>query len=300
MRSIRSITTKMISQKAQNTVQNVSRASGDVLEYYTAQAIIIRGGKIDNDFTRDKLARLSDKLTVENKLIAPVAFFCKMDKFLRDKSILGFEFTTDNDGKSGVTADIKVRVESLGEENTINLSLKRNNHSVKAQRPSGLHKQLPPAGATRYIAGYDRFKKYWLKRLAQYKLFSEIPEPERAKIYESFNHLYAKFINEYQPAEALLTFLLSNDEPNRFMLEWNDAKRKLSVYNCSKVQTPTTVYAEVRKNFITLEFFDADATPFVELSLRLHNASSRITEGFAIKYDTKIVGISNVYPITVY
>lgn len=283
-------------QSVQTTPQNTSRASGDILEYYTAQAIILHKGRPDNEFTRNKLAHLSEKLTDTNRLSAPVAFFRKMGRFFRDKNLLGFEFTTDNDGKLGVCSDLKLRAE----EGNFNLSLKRNNHSVKAQRPSGLHKQLVPEGATRYVAGYARFKKYWLRRLAKYSLFSEIPELERAKMYESFNHLYAKFINEYQPAETLLTFLLSNDEPNRFMIEWNDSKARLSVYNCSKVQTPATVYAEVRKNFITLEFFDADATPFVELSLRLHNASSRITEGFAIKYDTKIVGITNVYPVTVY
>ena len=151
---------------------------------------------------------------------------------------------------------------------------------------------------TGYTSAYKALNDDWFSRLSEYTQFCQIDKDMKLSMLRDFNELYAGHINTNQHRKSdLLDFLTSNKIKNKYIVKWEN--HHLSIYNCAKLNVPDTIYAEVRDNYITLEFFDAECEVILEVSCRLHTAKKDITKNLSIKYDTKIANMERVYDLRV-
>jgi hypothetical protein len=207
-----------------------------------------------------------------------------------------FDVSSDHDGVRGITSDIIVRDEVLHTQ--IGISCKRNNFSIKHQRPGALarHLGLEPSNAAEYMTAYKHITGSFYEECRREGVvtFPAVHEERKRALYREVNALVAHTIAsaEADQQARMIRYILSLDEAlmfgteaTNFIMHWDDKKQddavklyKLCIEHVGRVDS---IHWE--ENTIRIDSGD------VKLSLRLHNASSRITKSVSLKYDTKIV-----------
>ena len=270
-----------------------SRPSGDILEYYFAHTLCLLKVKPSDEYTKEKLIWLLEKVDASDNttLKLRINLLKKISKFIQPLQVESFSLLKDTSGIRGDTTDIRLTTAN----GDINISLKRNNKSVKHQRPSNLSAQL--GTNDNYKLTYRALNAKWYNELQANEIFNNVPADRKILMYREFNKLYARHVNNNQQCRNTFTdFLLSNSIQNKYIVEWNSVKGTVHVYDCKALNYPHTMWAmRVDDTNIMLELFDTDDVPYVALNLRLHNASGRITKTLSIKYDTKILNMKNIY-----
>lgn len=271
----------------------MSRLSGDIFEYYFAHTLWLSGIQPLDSFTREKIRRLSSHLGSDRDIdvSSRKALMKAVSKFISSTLIgaTAFIMMPDTSGKNADATDIRITSTC-----DYNISLKRNNCSIKHQRPSSLESQLK-CKDNEYKPEYKAMNDKWYSQIKHHASYCEMDKNTKINMLRDFNNLYAMYINDNQCSRNnLINFLVSNEVPNKYIVKWT-GKGKLTVYNCTKLVYPTTMYATVDDNYITLEFFDADDEPYLEITCRLHTAKKEITKNLSLKYDTTIKDIEKTY-----
>lgn len=277
-----------------------SRISGDIFEYYVVYVLNMMRVKTHNKYTIEKSEKLLYKMDIGTSMITigkRLVLFKKISRFVKTIGLINtYELINEHVGSIGDATDIRCWVANV----PINISLKRNNHSIKHQRPSNLGRQLQmTVTVIEYNLRYKNLNDKWFK-LFNVDKFSEISKIDKFRMYTEFNNLYAHYININQDCRyQYINFLLANNIQNKYIMEWKDTKNHLLIYDCKTLNYPDVMYAEVDGNNIILEFFIGDDLPYITLKLRLHNASKYITNSLSLKYDTTIIDIKNIYKTTI-
>lgn len=203
-----------------------------------------------------------------------------------------FYMTQDNDGTRGITSDIYV----CNTTTSIGISCKRNNLSIKHQRPRALiqHLMLSKETELEYKTEYDKLigNFYNTANTAKHILFNQVGESKH-KLYSDINELACKYISAAADENKLhlIKFMLSANEKNSFILHYNDKKKSFKV--CQLAKSIDTIESFnvtcVKTNYLEIE---CNTIKFV---LRIHNASSRITKEVSVKYDTKLLDYDSVF-----
>jgi hypothetical protein len=203
-----------------------------------------------------------------------------------------FYMTLDNDGTKGITSDIYV----CNDTTSIGISCKRNNLSIKHQRPRALiqHLMLSKETELQYKTEYDKLigDFFTTSNSAKHILFNQVGNLKN-KLYTDINELACKYI--YAAADEnklhLIKFMLSANEKNAFILHYNDNNKTFKVCKLAKSVNAIESFNVTCKKTNYLEI-ECNTIKFI---LRIHNASSRITKEVSVKYDTKLLDYDSVF-----
>jgi len=205
-----------------------------------------------------------------------------------------FYMTTDSDGKHGITSDVYVCSDTL----SIGISCKRNNISVKHQRPRALiqHLALPKEIELQYKKEYDAFIGDFHNTCCgsdNHTMFRQVSATLKSKLYSDINALACKYVTDAPNDNKLnlIRFILSANESNSYVLHYNDKRKSCKMCQLAKsVDTIETFAVTCRlTNYLDIECNG------IQFSLRIHNASSRRTKEVSLKYDTKLLNYDDVF-----
>ncbi len=200
-----------------------------------------------------------------------------------------FSIASDNDGRNGIVGDI-----IIGNANgdIVSVSCKKNNVSIKHQRPVTLWKHLNMQDRRRieeYKRKYNkivgRFYKYCREK--RFKKFADIKGGAKVKMFREVNELVAETLLSSSKKEVIefMKYLLSLKEPNLYILHYSESKNIVSLYKTwfDFRDDGEDLRIRVLSNTMMELTFQG-----VKLLLRVHNASSRILPTISLKYDTKL------------
>jgi hypothetical protein len=266
-----------------------SRLSGDVIEKTLCDVF----SKLGLECTSvDRLTKLHTKVGgyTPQHLLKPIS---EKISHIIPKDASTFSISSDHDGKKGIVSDVIIH----GEGSTTGISCKRNNFSIKHQRPQALYKQLGLSDMdtqeykTRYASIMNDFYKMCCENGWVY--FKDVPVEKKQELYRNVNTLVMKTIISANAEQktALLNYLISRDDHGYvlyvgqqdndvrlYRYNWGDVMQIKSV-DWKDIETASTILVE---------------TDTIKISLRLHNASSRITKVVSLKYDTSIINIHDI------
>lgn len=278
-----------------------SRSSGDIFEYHVVHSLELLGIKPFNETTkkrRQDLLDAYDKHNQEsiaerikiNKLLDKFIVYCRT---LHNRPFIHYRLNTDNMGKQGIVSDVVI-VDDM--KNDISLSCKKNNLSLKHQRPSNLdsHLQLDEALSTAYREKYKNVNDTLHKEIQAFKTFKDIPYDKKEKVYGCINKLVIETLQEASQTHVarLYEFIVSVEK--KLVLLYDSSARQLKVYNYLLQDIPKSMEVTSKNNnYVCIKFDNG-----LLVQMRLHNASSRITKSLSIKYDTKICNMEEVYHST--
>jgi hypothetical protein len=178
------------------------------------------------------------------------------------------------------------------------ISCKRNNGSVKHQRPRALIQQMSLAISieTEYKAEYDKLVKQFYDECTEAKrtMFNKVGGA-KTKLYADINALVCKYIHS-APDEnklALVKFILSASESNMVVLHYNDKKKALRLL---KLQTSLETIDSFSIQSVSSNTLQITCNN-VKLSLRIHNAKKDITPSVSLKYDSKVLNYDEVFKV---
>jgi len=203
-----------------------------------------------------------------------------------------FYMTLDNDGSKGITSDVYV----CNETSSIGISCKRNNLSIKHQRPRALiqHLMLDKETELLYKTEYDKLIGDFFNTAnsSKHTLFNQVTNLKN-KLYSDINELACKYISAASDENKLhlIKFMLSANEKNSFILHYNDKNKSFKVCKLAiSIDTIKSFNVTCKKtNYLEIE---CNTIKFV---LRIHNASSRIKKEVSVKYDTKLLDYDSVF-----
>lgn len=276
-----------------------SRSSGDRFEYHVVHFLELSGVACLDDDTKQKRCKLLNKFDIHNdtSIKERIVLFKLLNKCIfghvtQRSKITHYKLTSEYEGKNGSVADI-VLVDDQGDKFPI--SCKKNNMSVKHQRPSNLDKQLhlTDDDSSKYRLEYKQVNDEFYNKIKECGTFNKICREIKDQLYTQVNDVVMKYINDANTTsvQAFYKFLLSVEE--KFILQYNDNAKQLTLYDNINVQQPTKMVAKKKNdNYLIVECDNG-----VTLSLRLHNASSKVTKSLSLKYDTKILDATQTYKV---
>lgn len=264
-----------------------SRKNGDIMEHVFANYAKSKYDPID-EYTITKTKSLYNKYHVESESLIKL-MNNKIDDALKDitnDKLTQYILMKDIAGSKGDSSDIKFK---SANGKFVNISCKRNNTSIKHQRCNSLHKQLDlnEDDTKSFIEKYNTLNKKWYDKLENNLHFNEMTNKSKMDLYKEFNELIASYIKK-NDIKKFVEFLTSKGE-NKFIAHWNDKTNRLKIYTCKDIVAKLKDIA-VDNNYITIKL-DND----VNILMRLHTASKRITKTLSLKYDTHIENIDNIY-----
>lgn len=265
-----------------------SRKNGDIMEHVFAN--YAKSSKFDpiNEYTKTKTDTLYNKYHTDSKSLIKL-INGKIDNALKDiatDKLKQYELMKDTAGSRGDSSDIKFK--SINDK-LINISCKRNNTSIKHQRPNSVHNQLSlnDEASKSFKEKYSALNKKWYDKLKNNLHFDEMTSESKMNLYTEFNELTTSYIKNTN-IKKFIEFLTSKGE-NKYIAHWNDKSNKLRIYTCKDIVAKLKDIV-VDNNYITIKLYND-----VNISMRLHTASKRITKTLSLKYDTQIENIDNVY-----
>lgn len=260
------------------------RFVGNMLEYSAARALKLHGGLFRNTYTKEKYERWEriypQELCAKQRMPTPLQF----DAVYKHLSIdlnkpISFELAKDTRMD---TSDLYIYDQT---DKPVALSLKNNNQKLRHQRPKALYKQLElnERATTLFQTDYneinDRYYQMWSSK--GHTLFSQLKMEEKQQMYDEVMDLTIKWLNK-SPLflDRYVRFLLKSTDSNT--LCWYPDKGKFALIDQVKIKS--TSFYEIKKQ-TTFIYISIDK---LEIKIRIHNASSRITRKMQIKYDTSI------------
>lgn len=273
-----------------------SRKSGDNFEYHITKALIDYNSKLEwyDEKSKIKLNKLKEKITnddinlTKNKL-TKLFQYLQIDKYTKIK------FTQDNDGKKNNVSDIELYD---NDGNKIGFSLKKNNISIKHPRPSSFDKQcnLNEATSKEYKESYAKINNILYEINKKSGTFDKISKDDKNKLYLEINNNTKKYLEILSSDEvhAFWKFLINYEHV--YILQYDTNKKQIILYNYIDIPDPKTIKSiKVEDNHIII-CFDND----INIDLRLHNASKKITKTLSLKYDTKILNHEKLFTHCIY
>lgn len=202
-----------------------------------------------------------------------------MEKFF--KNIAFFEVVDDHLGRVGISSDVYLYLE-CGEK--VGISLKRNNVSIKSQRPGGIGKQMNFTKEEKKL--YKKEYHNLCLDIRQKHLIDKI----------SYNELNFKNKNDmlFKVNSLYFTWIKSSSEENkRFFIKFLlgdadyiiklDKLDNVNMYKTRIDQTSIISHLYVKNHLLFIKLNDG-----INLKLRLHTASLKISKTLSFKYDTTI------------
>ena len=281
----------------------VSNDNGRVLEYMIVNQIentIKNRCKLTknaiNQNTRDveKLPLISKELLNHYEKNVPKISDWIIKNF--NDELIEIDRLSDSFGMKGDVTDIRIKSGTK----TLNISCKNNNTSVKHQRPGttpehfGLQNNdnLSKIFKVRYSEINSNFYLESKSKNLNLKYYNEIEEKKKTKyLYNPICNLVSEFINSNSSkGDIYQKFLLGHTDYTQIILN----KKNIEIKEFSNLPKSNLVSSFINNNgHIIVDFHNS-----IILSMRLHNASSKITETGSLKFDTKIEKMN--IPITFY
>lgn len=217
----------------------------------------------------------SAKLTVQH-----------IKKLFKDKTPVSTFLNPDSKGKESIVADVIVH----HSDNThTSFSIKNNKFSSKHQRPGAFMERCDMPDKE-YRKNIKLINDKFFSRFAEEKLFKNISSNDIQTLYKDVNEEVVKhlrLLNKHQ-IQCMFKFINSVDK-NLHIIKNN--KKNIEIYDCTKKSIPTRVTVHINDlNHIVLKFNNRYI-----FDLRLHTASSRITQTLSLKYDTVLTNIDEMY-----
>lgn len=271
-----------------------SRKSGDVFEYSVVEYFLEIGLKFYDDKSQTKFNKLKDKIddkckVIDKRQLQTIFNDIGLDDYNKIK------FTTDNDGKKGNVSDIELYDKK---NNHIGFSCKVNNISVKHQRPSALYKQcsLNDKDTDKYKKQYKEVNDKWFGKINELGTFDKIEQNEKNNLYKDFNKLTKKYLEKLNKEQVgnFYSFLIQYKQI--YVLKHDTKKNQIILHNYIETPIPKKIIsAKINDNHITINFDNE-----INIDLRLHNASKRITKSLSLKYDTKLLNSEKLFTTKIF
>jgi len=195
---------------------------------------------------------------------------------------------SDISGIKGDVTDIIV----FGKNNTsLNLSIKNNHRAVKHQRPGSLIQQLGfPKGSQKDLTYrrelsniYQNFHLKIQKQTPVPKLFRDVEILKYPFIYRPVCSLVSETINSFSKElnipNQYQSFLIGNT--NFYKVIVNDGH--VNILEFSEIIKSTHMISTCSENYVYVDF-----TNGIKVNMRLHTASSRITDNISLKFDSQL------------
>ena len=263
---------------------SVSRLSGENFEFLFAHFCVQKRLLFFNRFTENKYLSLKKLHKNDNNLFP---CFERVLKHMKADKCVKFEWISDMKGREGRSEDFVL----YDGEKSISISCKKNNTSIKHQRPSNMyaHMGLSNEEKNNYISKYKQLNDDWFKKTEKYQTFSFIPAQDKLQLYSEINSVVLEFLLKAK-STTFYEFLFASNPP--FVLKNDTRKKILSVYSCVS-SSPTLVNGTMKSNALYLTYSND-----IVLKLRIHNASKNITKSLSLKYDTTIANFEKLYSET--
>lgn len=272
---------------------------GNALEYAICQGLQKRKISPANDDTTQKLKRLKRDFDQVNE--PSRVKYRKLDAVLDRLGVNTmrypqYELTLHDhaNNPSRDTTDVVLK-DPARPDDALKLSIKNNNTYVKHQRPNKLYMQLDLGSrdADRFKAQYrainDRYYNMW-KHL---KTWDKVPTTQKFRMYEEVNQLTLRWIG-YSPSRLTkyLSFVLDVSDPQKYILKWAPSANDFVVIRYDPCDFSVKGANKAKLLMRDSSFIEIHMAGGVVIALRIHNASSRITETLSLKYCTTVVAAS--------
>jgi len=299
-----------------NVTMANSRTSGDILEGLLCEVFESLQIECKTPDKRDKIYEKKKNVATNLQQEVKTEIKNTIEKIITPDEGKNYHLTKDNDGKKGITSDIKIFDSSNA--NIISISCKRNNHSLKHQRPSALpkHLQLSDELTSKYKDEYKTITQHFYKdcNVNQIALFKDCDPENKTKLYKDVNELVATYLSKatYEQKLAYIKYLLSMNDENLYILHYSDRTKKANLYKYNTANTPNAVNTANAAKTANSTKTSSDEPQSIDVStkdnnyivikwnnltiqMRLHNASSRITKSVSLKYDTTILNFNEAF-----
>ncbi|NJN86071.1 MAG: HaeIII family restriction endonuclease [Leptolyngbyaceae cyanobacterium SL_7_1] len=179
----------------------------------------------------------------------------------------------------------------------INLSIKHNHTALKHQRPG---KTPVHCGYTETSVEMQQFKQHYqtitrnfTSQAGGVKLFSDLPDALKEQtLYIPVCNLVSQFINTHASTCAPSLFEYLTGSSNYYKIIINTRTKNLTIQHFSSIRLPNTLVATPTGKYVRLIFDNG-----WHISIRLHNASSRVGTSPGLKFDT--TALTSPIPSTV-
>lgn len=273
---------------------SLSNLHGRVLEYIVViEFVKILGNKIilskrtieDNERDKQKLNEISPEKSVHFKTSSVKIVNWILNEIGTFNSNLLIERLSDEDGRQGDVTDIRFTYD----DKKLNISLKNNHLATKHQRPGPTPKHIGldnrNEDSINFKQTYDRINYdfyTFVKSINQnYTKYNEVEEYKFDKLYNPICNLVCELLNKHKDKSLdYLTFLIGNVNFKKVVLF--DSSIEVSSFDEIPETHEMNCWVE-NKNYVMIDFNED-----VRLSMRLHTASSRLSQTGSLKFDTKI------------
>jgi len=265
----------------------MSKHSGTELEYMFALTAKRYGIPC---MTPEKYKRIE----IKHGLVEPPSCFDKMYNDLKLNDCISFSLVSEHEGKSGNSADLSFLTK---DNNTIYVSLKRNNLDLKNPRPSGFMKHV--GVNTDYTTNYKKLNDFWFQQIQDYPRYIKMPSTMKKKMLDEFAELYkenlVKCFNLYP--ESKLTFFKFIFGHNNYIVEEKSTKFNVIVFSRAwnlddKVDVQLVSKTKCPYIHVTLGELD--------MNMRLSTCKSSIEKSLALKFHAKSNHVKRITPSFVY
>ncbi|PSF30602.1 hypothetical protein C7H19_23570 [Aphanothece hegewaldii CCALA 016] len=277
-------------------MSNKSNQHGRALEFAIVQEICARlTGKVvltqraNDSQAKDSLhyALLSQKMQNDFLVCSQTIYNWLEQEFtLSQTNQVNIDRFPDLSGTQGNVSDIHIKLDLARE---INLSIKHRNIALKHQRPKttpqhcGYSRDSQQSRA--FYTEYERIAARFAQQTSGRTKFNELPENIKSNyLYQPICQLITEFINSYcqsqTNAEHLFRFLTGTTDYYKIHFDGN--KRTINIVEFANLPPVKSVLAKTEKQYIYLDFSNEWC-----ISMRLHNASRRITKNPSLKFDTQ-------------
>jgi len=263
----------MIVKQIKNTLKNKCKLTSETIR--------------QNDRDIKKIPLIASSLIEHFKKNTPQISDWIIEKFNGEPVTI--ERISDSAGQRGDVTDIRIQ----SKESSLNISCKNNNLSIKHQRPGptpnhfGFKKkdEKTKIFEQRYKKINSEFFKTNKSKNINLKYYNEISEEDKIdKLYTPICKLVNEFINDNSGKGInYQNFLLGEIDYVQIVLNQKNIEIK-SFKDLPKSNLVTSNINE--KGYVIVNFHNK-----IILSMRLHNASSRISEAGSLKFDTKVVNM---------
>lgn len=261
---------------------------GNALEYAICKGLQKRKITPASHQTSDKLKRLKRDFDLVNE---PSRIkYRKLDHVLDRLGINSaeypmYELTHETIGHTKAdTSDVVL----TGPSSTMKLSIKNNNAYIKHQRPNKLHLQLGlrSTDADKFVLAYKAINDFYYDAWKHLKTWNKVPTAQKFELYERINTLTIKWIGSSRARlSKYLSFVMDASDPHKYILKWEPGRNDFAIirhqqHDFNLKQASLTIRDG---SFIEIRLGDS-----LMVQLRIHNASSRITQTLSLKYTTQI------------
>lgn len=270
---------------------NRSRLAGDLVEKTLCDVFRRLGLECSSP---SRLHHLQMKVGhyANDKLMRPIT--CKVSRILPTDA-RSFTISSDHDGKHGIVSDVIVHGENGSQ---VGISCKRNNFSIKHQRPQALGKHLA-LGEAHALDYKDRYKGITTSFYDEcvkndWRVFRAVPRDDKQDLYRRVNELVKTTIMESTEKQHahLLNYLVSREDRGYVLhVGLDETEVRLFKYHWGALNSIQSVYWKNREKNSTMIVLDASS---LQLNMRLHTASSCISRSISLKYDTTIVDMDKI------